>query len=486
LHEECGVFGAYGLASAAERTAIALYALQHRGQEGCGIATYDEKSAAIHMVKNLGQVKDVFGPKDFLALPGDKAVGHVRYSTTGGNLPRNTQPMLAGTREGTLALVHNGNLSNAAALREALEAKGLIFQTDSDTEVIAYLLAGELIRTKDIVAALQAAMGQMEGSYSLVMLLGGTMLAVRDPFGMRPLCMGEVDGNPVFASESCAISAVRGRFVRDLRPGEIVRVQDGKLDAFLGGKRSSGALCIFEHIYFARPDSVIDGQSVYEARLRAGRIAAESHPVEADLVVGVPNSGLIAAIGYAEGSGIPYGEAFVMNRYVGRTFIEPTQEMRALKVGLKLSVLRQAVAGKRLVMVEDSLVRATTTDQVVALLKRAGATEVHVRICAPPFLYPCYFGTDVPSRELLASVRWSNEELTRHIGADSLRFLPLERLGEIAPNSALGFCEGCFSGQYPYGPPGLRGQGAAVPPHAPRKEAANLAHGTHPPFSSAL
>ncbi|MDR3084780.1 MAG: amidophosphoribosyltransferase [Christensenellaceae bacterium] len=450
MHEECGVFGAYGLASAAERAALALYALQHRGQEGCGIATYDEASASIHMVKNLGQVKEVFGPKDFLALPGDKAVGHVRYSTTGGNLPRNTQPMLAGTREGTLALVHNGNLSNAAALRRELEAKGLIFQTDSDTEVIAYLLAGELIRTKDIVAALQAAMTRMEGSYSLVMLLNGTMLAVRDPFGMRPLCMGEVEGSPVFASESCAIGAVRGRFVRDLKPGEIVRVEGKNVDSFFGGKPSAGALCIFEHIYFARPDSVIDGQSVYEARLRAGRILAESHPVKADLVIGVPDSGLIAAIGYAEGSGIPHGEGFVINRYIGRTFIEPTQEMRASKVRLKLSPLRRAVEGKRVVMVDDSLVRGTTMGPTVALLKKAGAAEVHVRICAPPFLYPCYFGTDVPSRELLASVRWSHEELTHRIGADSLGFLPLNRVHDLAPNSGLGFCDGCFSGKYPY------------------------------------
>ncbi len=402
--------------------------------------------------KNLGQVKEVFTDEVLFTLPGSMAVAHARYSTTGGNELRNTQPMLAATMYGTLALVHNGNLSNASALRKELEEKGLIFQTSSDTEVIAYLLAGELRkRGGDLAAAARACAGRMEGSYSLVMLLGEEMLALRDRKGMRPLCYGELDGRPVFASESCAIRSIGGKPIRDVLPGEMIKVESGgKLRFFPPEQTDGGALCIFEHIYFARPDSVIDGQSVYESRILAGRLLAKTHPVQADLVIGVPDSGLIAAVGYAEYSGIPYGEGLVRNRYVGRTFIEPTQALRSAKVTLKLSPMKQVIRGKRLVIVDDSIVRGTTSGQIVALLKEAGAKEVHVRISAPPFLYPCYFGTDVPTREQLASVRFSHEELTRQIGADSLGFLPLEQLDSIAPHSGLHFCKGCFNGEYPY------------------------------------
>lgn len=452
LHEECGVFGVYGLPKAAETCALALYALQHRGQEGCGMAVQGRDGLRHH--KALGQVKDVFTPPALDALPGELAVAHVRYSTTGGNELRNTQPMLANTRYGTLALVHNGNLSNAGPLRAELEEQGLIFQAGSDTEVIAYLMASQLRRTGgDLARAARACMERMEGAYSLVMLLGREMLALRDPKGMRPLVRGRVGGCPVFASESCAIASIGGQVEADVAPGELVRVREGRVEVLPPKAKDPGALCIFEHIYFARPDSTLDGQSVYQARLLAGELLAKTHPVQADLVVGVPDSGLIAAIGYARHAGIPYGEGLVKNRYIGRTFIEPTQTLRSAKVTLKLSPLRAAVAGKRLVLVDDSIVRGTTTGQIVSMLKKAGAREVHVRISSPPFLYPCYFGTDVASRDQLASVRFTHEQLTAHIGADSLGFLPLEALASIAPNSRLGFCAGCFQGQYPYPAP---------------------------------
>lgn len=448
LHEECGVFGIFEHADAAKACAFALYALQHRGQEGCGIAT--QANGKLYLHKGLGQVKDVLTPEQLRLLPGSTAIAHARYSTTGGNEQRNTQPMLASTGHGSLALVHNGNLSNAAILRDSLEKQGMILQTNSDTEVIAYLLSNALLTTKEPVKAIQSLMGVLEGSYSLVILLGGAMYAVRDPWGMRPLCFGTVEGSVAVASESCALTSMGGRVDGDVQPGEIVKISEKGVEHIPQPKPKCGALCIFEHIYFARPDSEIDGQSVYQARIKAGEILAQTHPVQADLVIGVPDSGLIAALGYAQQSGIPYGEGLIKNRYIGRTFIEPTQEMRSAKVRLKLNPMRSVVAGKRIVVVDDSIVRGTTTGQIVSLLKSAGATQVHVRISAPPFLYPCFFGTDVATRDQLASVRWTHEELTKRIGADSLGFLPLERVREIAPKSSLGFCDGCFSGKYPY------------------------------------
>lgn len=455
IHEECGVFGIFNREAESVDTArcvyYALYALQHRGQEACGIAVNDGN--LISLYKDLGLVHEVFDEKILSGMKGSIAIGHARYSTTGGNNRRNIQPLGVDYIKGSLVIAHNGNVSNAALLRQELEQQGAVFQCTSDTEVIAFLIAKERLTANSVEEAVARVAPRLEGSFSLLVMSPKKLIALRDPKGMRPLCMGHLGKSPVFASESCALDSIGASFDRDVRPGELIVVDESGervMESGINPDASKCALCVFEHIYFARPDSVIDGQSVYQARLEAGRILARSHPVQADLVIGVPDSGLAAAIGFAQESGISYGEGLVKNRYIGRTFIQPTQNGRESAVSIKLSALRRSVEGKRVVMIDDSIVRGTTMRQIVDLLKKAGATEVHVRISAPEFLWPCYYGTDIDDRSQLASVKFTHEELTERIGADSLGFLPLAQVKEIAKDSKLNFCTACFSGDYPY------------------------------------
>lgn len=455
IHEECGVFGIFNREAESVDTArcvyYALYALQHRGQEACGIAVNDGN--LISLYKDLGLVHEVFDEKILSGMKGSIAIGHARYSTTGGNNRRNIQPLGVDYIKGSLVIAHNGNVSNAALLRQELEQQGAVFQCTSDTEVIAFLIAKERLTANSVEEAVARVAPRLEGSFSLLVMSPKKLIALRDPKGMRPLCMGHLGKSPVFASESCALDSIGASFDRDVRPGELIVVDESGervMESGINPDASKCALCVFEHIYFARPDSVIDGQSVYQARLEAGRILARSHPVQADLVIGVPDSGLAAAIGFAQESGIPYGEGLVKNRYIGRTFIQPTQNGRESAVSIKLSALRRSVEGKRVVMIDDSIVRGTTMRQIVDLLKKAGATEVHVRISAPEFLWPCFYGTDIDDRSQLASVKFTHEELTERIGADSLGFLPLAQVKEIAKDSKLNFCTACFSGDYPY------------------------------------
>ena len=455
IHEECGVFGIFNREAESVDTArcvyYALYALQHRGQEACGIAVNDGN--LISLYKDLGLVHEVFDEKILSGMKGSIAIGHARYSTTGGNNRRNIQPLGVDYIKGSLVIAHNGNVSNAALLRQELEQQGAVFQCTSDTEVIAFLIAKERLTANSVEEAVARVAPRLEGSFSLLVMSPKKLIALRDPKGMRPLCMGHLGKSPVFASESCALDSIGASFYRDVRPGELIVVDESGervMESGINPDASKCALCVFEHIYFARPDSVIDGQSVYQARLEAGRILARSHPVQADLVIGVPDSGLAAAIGFAQESGIPYGEGLVKNRYIGRPFIQPPQNGRESAVSIKLSALRRSVEGKRVVMIDDSIVRGTTMRQIVDLLKKAGATEVHVRISAPEFLWPCYYGTDIDDRSQLASVKFTHEELTERIGADSLGFLPLAQVKEIAKDSKFNFCTACFSGDYPY------------------------------------
>ena len=448
LHEECGVFGVYDPAGDCARTAYyGLYALQHRGQEACGIAAINDREMSYH--KDAGLVGEVFHEAVLDRLNGTMAVGHVRYSTTGGTRRENAQPLTLRYVKGTLALAHNGNLLHADQLRARFEYQGAIFQTTSDSELIAYAIAQARLRCPSVEEAVRRALAGLRGAWSLIVMSPRKLVAARDPWGFRPLCMGRRGEVVVFASESCALDAVGARFERELGPGEIVAVEDGQVRTVQPSPAGGGHLCIFEYIYFARPDSTICGQSVHQARLRAGRFLAQEHPAEADVVIGVPDSGLDAALGYAEESGIPYGVGLVKNRYIGRTFITPGQGRREQAVRIKLGALRSCVKGKRVVLVDDSIVRGTTSRQIVSLLREVGAAEVHLRSSAPPFIAPCYFGTDIPDEDELIACRCSVEEIRARTGADSLGFLSLNALKRVAPDAACGFCNGCFTGKYP-------------------------------------
>jgi amidophosphoribosyltransferase len=447
IHEECGVFGVYDPAGDCARTAYyGLYALQHRGQEACGIAAINDRELSFH--KDVGLVGEVFHEGILDELNGTMAVGHVRYSTTGGVRRENAQPLTLNYVKGTLALAHNGNLPHADELRTRFEYQGAIFQTTSDSELIAYAIAQARLRCPSVEEALQKALSGLRGAWSLIVMSPRKLVATRDPWGFRPLCMGRRGEAVMFASESCALDAVGARFERELGPGEIVAVEDGQVRV-VQKPVSRGNLCIFEYIYFARSDSIICGQSIHEARRRAGRFLAREYPVEADVTVGVPDSGLDAALGYAEASGIPYGVGLVKNRYIGRTFITPGQDHREQAVRIKLGALRSCVEGKRVVLVDDSIVRGTTSRQIVSLLREAGAKEVHLRSSAPPFIAPCYFGTDIPNKDELIACRYSVEGIRAQTGADSLGFLSLDALKHIIPDAACGFCDGCFTGKYP-------------------------------------
>lgn len=455
LHEECGVFGAYSLSgeNVAASVYYGLFALQHRGQESCGISisdTYGPKGI-VNSVKGMGLVNEVFDREKLESLKGNIGVGHVRYSTTGASIPENTQPLVINYVKGTLALAHNGNLVNAQKVKDELSYTGAIFRTSIDSEVIAYLVARERLNAPRVEGALKNAMMKLKGAYSLVMMSPRKMIGARDPFGFRPLVLGKRDDTYFFASETCALDAVGAEFIRDVEPGEIVTISNKGVFSDKSMCQPKVAKCIFEYIYFARPDSYIDNVSVYNSRIIAGKILAQTHPCDADVVVGVPESGNCAAMGYALESGIPYGVAFIKNNYVGRTFIKPTQSQRESSVRIKLNVLREVVAGKRVVMIDDSIVRGTTSERIVRLLKHAGAKEVHVRISSPPFKYPCYFGTDVPESEQLIAYKHSVDEICEMIGADSLGFLDINRLNELIGGSH-DYCDACFNGKYPVEP----------------------------------
>ncbi|HPE15957.1 MAG TPA: amidophosphoribosyltransferase [Oscillospiraceae bacterium] len=455
LHEECGVFGIYADGEDIDVTSACyygLYALQHRGQESCGIAVNDRGVIRVH--KDVGLVNEVLTPAALADLNhGQMAVAHCRYGTTGGQSRTNSQPMFVRHVKGTMALCHNGNLTNSAELREELELRGGIFQSTSDTEVIAYAITRRRIATDDIESAVEGAMNDLAGAYSLVIMSPRKLIAARDPMGFRPLCMGRLGKATVFASESCALDAIGAQFVRDVEPGEIVVVSDEGVKSIrthCGGKSS---LCVFEFIYFARPDSVLDGSSVHIARQRAGAFLALDHPVQADVVIGVPDSGLDAALGYSMQSGIPYGIGLLKNKYIGRTFIAPNQKQRENDVRIKLNPIASTVRGKRVVLVDDSIVRGTTSLKIVKLLREAGAKEVHMRLSAPPFLHPCYFGTDIDSVENLIAHNHTVDEIAEIIGVDSLGFLDVRHLDNLADRSKCGFCKGCFTGEYPVAPP---------------------------------
>ena len=452
LGEECGVFGAYNMDGddVASTIYYGLFALQHRGQESCGIAVTDTcGERKVHSKKGLGLVNEVFNEESLSVLKGNLGVGHVRYSTAGASKAENAMPLVINYVKGTLAIAHNGNLTNAVELRHELEYTGAIFQTTIDSEVIAYHIARERLNTKKAEDAVKNAMKKIKGAYALVVSSPRKMIGARDPFGLKPLCIGKRDNTYFLASESCAITAVGGEFVRDVEPGEIVSfTKHGiKSDMSMAIDPKKHARCIFEYIYFARMDSTIDKVNVYHSRIVAGKALARSYPVEADLVVGVPDSGLVAAKGYSEETGIPYGMAFHKNSYVGRTFIKPKQSERESSVKIKLSVIEEVVRGKRIVMVDDSIVRGTTCANIIRMLKAAGATEVHVRISSPSFLYPCYFGTDVPSNEQLIAHSHTTEEIREMIGADSLGYMEIGKLKDMVGD--LGYCDACFTGNYP-------------------------------------
>lgn len=458
LGEECGVFGIYDFdgKDVASTIYYGLLALQHRGQESCGIAVSDTAGpkGKVSSSKDMGLVNEAFTPEILEKLKGDIGVGHVRYSTAGSSTRENAQPLVLNYVKGTLGLAHNGNLINAPELRRELEYTGAIFQTTIDSEVIAYHIARERLNSKSVEEAVGRAMQKIKGAYSLIVMSPRKLIGARDPFGFRPLCIGKRDNAYILASESCALDTVGATLVRDVEPGEIVTISPEKgieSDKSMCIPKEQHARCVFEYIYFARPDSYIDGMSVYNSRILAGKYLAIDSPVEADLVVGVPESGNCAALGYSLQSGIPYGQAFVKNGYVGRTFIKPKQKSRESSVQVKLNALREAVEGKRIIMIDDSIVRGTTSDRIVHMLREAGAKEVHMRVSSPPFLWPCYFGTDVPEREQLIAYNRSVEDICKVIGADTLGYLKEERLSEIVEGR--GICRGCFTGEYPMEPP---------------------------------
>lgn len=451
LHEECGVFGIFTPDNKDAKHSLyyGLCALQHRGQESAGMALCDTDGPMgnIYHHKGMGLVSEVFHKETLDTLTGNIGIGHVRYSTTGQSCIENAQPLILNYLKGTLALVHNGNIKNAAELRDSLQKEGAIFRGTTDSEVIAYLIAKERTKCGTIEEAVTKVAGFLKGGYALIVMSPRKIIGIRDPLGLKPLCLGRRGKEYILSSESCALNAIDAEFVRDIEPGEIVSITKDGISSDKSLCQCKHAHCIFEYIYFARLDSCMDGISVYNSRIKAGRLLAQSYPVDADLVVGVPDSGLTAAVGYSQESGIPFGLAFYKNSYVGRTFIKPTQKERESAVHMKLSVLPEVVRGKRLVLIDDSIVRGTTIAGLITLLKKAGAVSVHVRISSPPFLYPCYYGTDVPSNKELIAADNSPEEIARRIGADSLGYMKLEDLSAMSDNLPL--CRACFDNQYP-------------------------------------
>lgn len=452
IKEECGVFGIYSKndrEALAFPTSVGLATLQHRGEESCGIAIND--GGLITNYKDVGLVSSVFKQHVLEQMPlGKMSIGHVRYSTTGEPKKENAQPMVTRHAKGNLAVVHNGNLTNAYELRQELQKNGAIFDSTSDTEVICYIIARERLKTASIEEAVVNAMKYIKGAYSLLVMTSQKLIAVRDPNGFRPLCMGKIDDDIVFSSESCAIDIVGGEFVRDIQPGELVVVTNNEVKSIDARNGAKDGLCIFEYIYFARPDSVINGLSVHKFREEAGKYLSIQAPVDADFVAGVPDSGLDAALGYSKQSKIPYDMAFVKSKYIGRTFIQSTQKTRRAQVALKLNPIKATVEGKKIVLVDDSIVRGNTLRRLVKNLKRAGAKEVHLRIASPAFVDVCYFGTDIDSKENLIANQMSIDEIRQHLGADSLEYLSLDNVRKIVADYGVNdFCDGCFTGKYP-------------------------------------
>ena len=451
LHEECGVFGIYGKPDAAAMTVLGLHALQHRGQEAAGIVTFDGEHFHTHRAR--GQVGDTFNREDVIArLPGHAAIGHVRYSTTGDSIMRNVQPLFADFAFGGVAVAQNGNLTNARRIRNDLVSKGHIFQSTTDTEIIIQLLA--VSRATNLIGRVIDALSQIEGAYSLVLISTKKVIGVRDPLGVRPLVLGKLDGRYILASETCALDIIGADFVRDIEPGEMVVIDDDGVESHTPFGRQPKRLCVFEYIYFARPDSVVDGRSVYEARKMIGAELAREAGVDADVVVPVPDSGVPAAMGYAEQSGLPFELGIIRNHYVGRTFIEPADHIRHLGVKLKHNPNRKLLAGERVVLVDDSIVRGTTSKKIVEMVRNAGAREVHMRISSPPTSHSCFYGIDTPERSKLMAARMSVPEMATEIGVDSLAYITIDGLyramGEPGRDPAAPrFCDACFSGDYP-------------------------------------
>lgn len=445
----CGIFGISGCEGAARHAAHGLYGLQHRGQESAGIAVWD--GARIRVAKDMGLVSEVFAGSDFSELPGRSAIGHVRYSTSGDSDVRNAHPILAATQHGDIALGHNGNLVNGIELRGALEREGAIFSSTTDSEVILHLLArSHAKRPED---ALAESLLQLKGAFSLVLLLGETLVGVRDPWGFRPLVLGELDGSAVLSSEACALDLLRAKFVREIEPGEVVVCRGGVVESFRPFPAATPVPCIFEQVYFARPDSHQFGVSVFGARVAMGRVLAQEQPAEADCVVPIPDSGVPAAQGFSEGSGLPLVHGFVRNHYIGRTFIAPLQSVRDLSVRIKLNAMPSQLAGRRVVLIDDSLVRGTTAKKIVKIVREAGAREVHLRLSSPPVVNPCLYGIDTPERSELLAANHELEAIRRFVEADSLGYLSAEGMAQACGRSLSGFCHACFGGTYPVPPP---------------------------------
>jgi amidophosphoribosyltransferase len=445
FRDHCGVFGVFGHPEAAKLTYLGLYGLQHRGQESAGIASTD--GADVHLHRSLGHVQEIFTPEVIAHLPGSAAIGHTRYSTAGDTTLMNAQPILIDCNKGKLALGHNGNLTNALELRRRLEHRGSIFQTTSDTEVIVHLVARSAAR--NLPGALADALNQVEGAYSLLVLTRDEMYAIRDPRGFRPLVLGRFDGAWIASSETCAFDLIDAEYVREIEPGEMVRISRSGIESIRFATEKPHQYCIFEHVYFSRPDSLVFGRPVNESRERLGRLLAREHPVQADIVAPVPDSGVPAAVGYALESGIPFRMALIRNHYVGRTFIEPEQSIRDFGVKLKLNPVRRMLEGQRVVLVDDSIVRGTTSRKIVRLVRDAGATEVHVRISCPPTISPCYYGIDTPRRDELIAAQQSVEEIRKFLGADSLGYLSFESLRAAVGDADGKFCTACYTGNYP-------------------------------------
>ena len=445
FHDHCGVFGIFGHPEAAKLAYLGIYALQHRGQESAGIAAADGLEVRNH--RALGLVQEIFTPEVIARLPGSAAIGHTRYSTAGDTTLINAQPIMIDCNKGKLALGHNGNLTNALELRRRLEHRGSIFQTTSDTEVIVHLVARSAAR--NLPGAFADALGQVEGAYSLLVLTRDEMYAIRDPRGFRPLVLGRLDGAWVAASETCAFDLIDAEYVREIEPGEMVRISRSGVESIHFAPEKQHQYCIFEHVYFSRPDSIVFGRPINQSREQLGRLLAREHPAEADVVTPVPDSGVPAAVGYAAESGIPFRMGLIRNHYVGRTFIEPEQAIRDFGVKLKLNPVRRMLEGQRVVLVDDSIVRGTTSRKIVRLVREAGATEVHVRISCPPTISPCYYGVDTPRRDELIAAQQSVEEIRKFLGADSLGYLSLESLRAAVDDKDHKFCTACYTGSYP-------------------------------------
>lgn len=450
MKEACGVFGIINNDDydVARFTYYGLFSMQHRGQESAGIAVKNGNTILCH--KDMGLANEVFNEVVLNQLKGSIAIGHVRYSTTGASEIQNAQPMVLRYRNGNMAIAHNGNLVNASELRDELEDLGAIFQSTNDTEVIANLISRYRVLSDDITETLKKVMADIKGSYAITMITPDRLVGMRDPFGIRPLCLGKLENSYILASESCALDAVGAQFIRDIEPGEIVLVDNcGKIESHKTLKNPDHRLCVFEHVYFARPDSIVDGVCVHQARVEAGRILAREYPVEADMVCGTPDGGVDAALGYSRESGIPYGHGLIKNRYVGRTFIQPEQRQRDAGVSIKFNTIRSEIKGKRVILIDDSIVRGTTTGQIVKMMKKDGAKEIHMRISSPPYKYPCFFGIDTSTRKQLVASKKSVEDIRKLIGADSLGYLSLEGLLTSVKEATCGFCTACFNGDYP-------------------------------------